>query len=248
MRGLAADPPIHTFVMDSSAMQKLDDLERGILAVKRLGADPKHYPFLDEMLMQVRLAKSPGASDFLDKNYRAIERKYYQKLQAIVVEVAMNEKPPQLPTMKANDPNIDLSGGFISPQLQFLYQSPVEKAFTRKVTASSDPATELTTPAADRTSAFLTPDQIAELVGAVFDGYSAIQKARVTAQIQTQQMQGRPVQAPASVIRQVKQSTIPWGLIAVAGLGLLGLGLLLSSGSKSKKVEVLPVTVPVTVA
>lgn len=248
MRGLAADPPIHTFVMDSSVMQKLDDLERGILAVKRLGADPKHYPFLDEMLMQVRLAKSPGASDFLDKNYRAIERKYYQKLQAIVVEVAMNEKPPQLPTMKANDPNIDLSGGFISPQLQFLYQSPADRQFISQVASSSDPSTELTTPGVGRTSAFLTPDQIAALIGSMFEGYSAIQKAKLTAQIQAQQMQGKPVQAPASVIRQVKQSTIPWGLIAVVGLSLVGLGLLLSSGSKSKTAEVVPATVPVTIA
>lgn len=81
----------------------------------------------------------------------------------------------------------------------------------------------------------------------MFEGYGEIKKAQLTAQIQAQQMQGRPVQAPASMIRQAKQSTTPWGLVAVVAVGLVGLGLLLSSGSK-KKAEVLPATVPVTVA
>lgn len=254
MYGLGVDPPIHTFVMDQGTIQKLDDLERGILAVKRLGADPKYYPFLDEMLAQVRVAKSPGAREFIDKNYQTIVDKYFKKLQQITIEVAMQpdapavEKPPAHPVMKANEPNIDLSSGFISPELQFLYQSPADRQFISQVASSSDPSTELTTPGVGRTSAFLTPDQIAALIGSMFEGYSAIQKAKLTAQIQAQQMQGKPVQAPVSMIQQAKQSTTPWGLIAVVGLSLVGLGLLLSSGSKSKTAEVVPVTVPVTVA
>jgi hypothetical protein len=257
-----------------TSMQKIEEFERGVLALKK-AAGPDYAAFLQRVLNEVYVAKNAG-TEFAARNYEVLREKYFVQLQELAQalegkptgspqypkipslprpsfpmpsdpSVAFDQPSVNLPTTPTTASKFDLSNGFTSPSLQFLYQSPADQAFIKQVTSSREPSVELTTPSPDRVSAFLTPDQILALVGSMFEGYGEIKKAQLTAQIQAQQMQGRPVQAPASMIRQAKQSTTPWGLVAVVAVGLVGLGLLLSSGSK-KKAEVLPATVPVTVA
>jgi len=105
-------------------------------------------------------------------------------------------------------------------------------SYTMQVQGSNDPAGEIFKPAPDRESTWLTGDQIAAMIATMFKGYSGVKKAELQARTMAIQAQGTPIQAPKSVIREVKSKTMNWGLLGLGLLGVLGVGVLIYSVAK----------------
>lgn len=95
-------------------------------------------------------------------------------------------------------------------------------------------ATDATTPAPGRVSAWLKPDEVKGFVDIIGKGFDFYQKQQLQTELLRIQAQGTPIQAPPKIIYRAKQAATPWGVIALVALGVVGVGAIVySSGRRS---------------
>lgn len=128
--------------------------------------------------------------------------------------------------------------GQVSPgDLNSLNTSAIGMLYKKQVTSSSNPIAEMSKPAPGREKAFFTSDQILGLVGSLFKGYTASQKAELEAQALAMKAQGQPIQVPKVVAQEVRAQTMPWEMLGLAAFGIIALGVVLYAFSKPSASE-----------
>lgn len=220
--------PQGTTVVLSSAknsLDKINEMEQGVISLKK-SAHPSYASYLDQVLAQIRMAKSAGR-EFADNNYQILQNQYWPMLQQIAEEtVASKQKSgaqyPQIPSLPR--PTFPMPS---DPSIVFDQPSVTLPTMTSK--APGVPPLEPPPPPSK--PSFFTSAGIMDLVNLVAQGWSDKEKIDAQAKLLAAQMAGKPLTvnpAVKQVVDQKEANRFPWQWVIIGGV-VLGAVVVLAS-------------------